>query len=627
MITFIAPYLGLKQLVDKVIESHEYSVSCHLGNLTEGLSIAKKLESQGRTIFISRGGTAKILQENISSQVMEIRISFLDLLEVFKSLIDSSQKIGVVGFASLVEPSKAICSTLGIKANYYIVEDENEVFQKFDDIQDDGIEFIVGDVISVRIAEKYQIEYHLIESGEDSICEVIENALIIQSNLQMELEKLGKIRAIFNSVKDGILSVDEKGNIDQFNTQARDYLQISGDENSLTGQKIEDFIPESDLDSVIKRNKQSTGKVFPIHGLDYAFYSSPIVIDGDSVGAVTVFQPVKELQKIENKIRKQLHKKGLYAKYTFNDFISESSIMRKCLDLAKQYSRTISSIMIIGETGTGKELMAQSIHNNSKVKDGPFIALNCGALPPSLMESELFGYAEGSFTGAMKGGKTGLIEIAHNGTLFLDEINSLDINLQSKLLRVIQEREIMKIGDNKIVPVNIRILSASNSSLSKDILEGRFRKDLYYRLNVLDIYIPSLIQRKDDIFPLFNYFMKGHMKTYKIRKNIDVGNVCKKMMKQHLWPGNIRELENWAEKCAVLYTMDNNIQFEKHFISEENMMLSKDLIPSGQLYIGSLKEIEKKILKKILNEESGNISKTASRLKIDRNTLKRKLSI
>lgn len=626
MIAFIAPYLGLKQLVDKVIDSRGYPVSCYLGNLGDGLNIAEDLETKGRTLFISRGGTAKILKESLSSQVIEIRISFLDLLEVFKPLIGSGKKIGVVGFSSLVEPSKAICSSLGIEACYYIVKDENEVFSKFDDIRNDGIEFIVGDVISVRISEKYKIEYHLIESGEDSISEVIEKALIIQSNIQLELEKLGKIKAIFNSVKDGILSVDKEGRIEQFNIQARDYLQGSGSRGPVKGQHIEDFIPETDLKSVIHQNKQSYGKVFAINTLDYAFYSSPILIDGIPEGAVTVFQPVKELQRIENKIRKQLFKKGLYAKYTFKDFIAESKIMKECLKLAKQYSNTVSNIMIIGETGTGKELMAQSIHNNSKVKEGPFVAINCGALPPNLMESELFGYAEGAFTGALKGGKTGLIEIAHNGTLFLDEINSLDISLQSKLLRVIQEREIMKIGDNKIVPVNLRILSAANSSLSKDIEEGRFRKDLYYRLNVLDIKLPSLMQRMDDLFPLFNHFLEKHIETYNIGQKLDVGTNCKKMMMQYSWPGNIRELENWTEKCIVLYSMDKDIKFEKHFNRDENLIFTNNKASSIQPYNGSLKDIEKQILNEILDEESGNISRTASRLQIDRNTLKRKLS-
>ena len=625
MIAFIAPYLGLKRLVDNVVESQGYPVTCYLGNLNEGLSIAEELESQGRTIFISRGGTAQLLQKNMTSQVIEIRISFLDLLEVFKTFIGTTQKIGVVGFSSLVEPSRAICQSLGINAHYYIVEDENEVFSKIEAIQHDGIEYIVGDVISVRIAEKYKIKFHLIESGLDSVKEVIDKALIIESNIKTELEKLGKILAIFNSVKDGIISIDKDGHIEQYNLKAKEYLTHDKD-IPLKNLHINQLIPDNNIVDIINNNTHSYGKIFSINGLNYSFYSSPILIDGIPQGAVTIFQPVKELQKIENKIRKQIYNKGLYAKYSFDSFHVYSKVMHNCISIGKQYSKTLSNILIIGETGTGKELMAQSIHNNSEVKDGPFVALNCGALPAPLMESELFGYVEGAFTGALKGGKTGLIEIAHNGTLFLDEINSLDINLQSKLLRVIQEREIMKIGDNKILPVSVRIISASNSSLSKDILDGKFRKDLYYRLNVLDIHIPSLKQRKEDIFPLFKYFLDKYSKIYFSGKSIQIGTAVETLMIHHDWPGNIRELENWAEKCAVLFSMDSNIKLESYFAHRDEMS-SRQGNENFDSYIkGSLKEIEKRIINSVLDEESGNITRAATRLNIDRNTLKRKMS-
>ena len=625
MIAFIAPYIGLKRLVDTFLESNEYPVKCYLGDLNEGLNIASELESQERTIFISRGGTAQLLRNNISSQVIEIRISFLDLLEVFKTFIGTNQKIGVVGFSSLVEPSRAICQSLGINAHYYIVEDENEVLSKIEAIQRDKITFIVGDVVSVRVAKKYNMKFHLIESGLDSVKEVIEKALIIQSNINTELEKLGKIRAIFNSVKDGMLSINKEGRIEEYNKKAEEYL-ANNREQTLKNLHINQLIPDNNMFDVITNNTHSYGKICSINGRNYTFYSSPILIDGMSEGAVTIFQPVEELQKIEHTIRKQMHNKGFYAKYSFDNFHVYSEEMRTCISIGKQYSKTLSNILIIGETGTGKELMAQSIHNNSEVKDGPFVALNCGALPAPLLESELFGYVEGAFTGALKGGKTGLIEIAHNGTLFLDEINSLDINLQSKLLRVIQEREIMKIGDNKILPVSIRIISASNTSLSKDIMEGNFRKDLYYRLNILDIHIPPLRERKEDILPLFEHFLEKYSNMYYSGKNIHIGTAVKTLMLHHDWPGNIRELENWAEKCAVLLSMNPDIQLESYFAKGDRMSFLEKAGSFNSCTQGSLKEIEKRIINMILDEESGNITRTANRLNIDRNTLKRKMS-
>ncbi|MBI9104776.1 MAG: sigma 54-interacting transcriptional regulator [Spirochaetales bacterium] len=622
MIVFIAPYQGLKKIADEVIRDYGFPVKSCLGNLSDGLAIARTLEEQGRTLFISRGGTAQLLRENLSSQVIGIRISFLDLLEVFKEFIGTGRKIGVVGFPSLVEPSRAICRTLSINAAFYEVKNENEVFSKIDQIRKDGIDFIVGDVISVKIAEKYKIDFHLIESGPDSVREGIEKALAIQSNIKMELEKLGKIRAIFNTVKDGILSVDAEGRIEQYNAQALDYLIINRESESIKGESILSFIPESDIANVIRVQKESYGRVFPVKGQDYAFYTSPIMIEGRAVGAVTVFQPVKELQKIENRVRRQLHQKGLYAKYTFDDFIVKAQVMKTCIETGRRYSLTGSNILIIGATGTGKELMAQSIHNSSGVKDGPFVALNCGALPPQLMESELFGYVEGAFTGALKGGKTGLIELAHNGTLFLDEINSLNVDLQSRLLRVIQEREIMKIGDNKVVPVSVRIISAANASLKKEIKEGRFREDLYYRLNVLDLKLPPLKEREGDLFLLFNHFLKKYSRAYSLNTEVVLNEACRTLMKNHTWPGNIRELENWAEKCVALGSM-GEVSLEEHFPEIEEVEGEAHSESTGSS--GTLAEIEARIIEKILLEEDGNISRTAARLGIDRNTLKRKI--
>ena len=387
------------------------------------------------------------------------------------------------------------------------------------------------------------------------------------------------------------------------------------------------FVKDCDLPRVLETQEKSYGKLFDIDDYPFVFYSTPILVEGESDGVVSIFQPVAELQKIESKIRTQLHKKGLTAKYHFDDIISIAPSMLTSLKYARQYSRTLSNILITGETGTGKELLAQSIHNASPVKDGPFVAVNCSALSASLLESELFGYVGGAFTGALKGGKPGLFELAHRGTIFLDEINSMDIKLQARLLRVLQEQEIMRLGDEKVIPISVRVISASNSDLKEEVQEGNLRKDLYYRLSVLEITIPTLQNRKEDIMPLFRYFLTADSRKRKQSSGPlePVSKTFEKALLDYSWPGNVRELENLVEKYITLNQIEDSRTIEAFLIDKirQNGELSREDL----LMKGSLKDIEGRIIQDVFDQEGGNISRTAARLQIDRNTLKRKLGM
>ncbi|PUU88169.1 MAG: PAS domain S-box, partial [Halanaerobium sp.] len=222
----------------------------------------------------------------------------------------------------------------------------------------------------------------------------------------------------------------------------------------------------------------------------------PIKVENKLNGVVATFQDVTKIQKLEQEIRRELNKKGSTAQYDFDDIIGESKAIKVKKELAKKFAKVSSTVLITGQSGTGKELFAHSIHKNSKRKNGPFVAINCAALPTNLLESELFGYEEGSFTGAKEGGKSGLFELAHRGTIFLDEIGKMDKKLQARLLRVIQEKRIMRLGGREVIPVDVRIISAANSNLKTEVQNGEFRKDLYYRLNVLELEIPPLSERK-----------------------------------------------------------------------------------------------------------------------------------
>ena len=255
----------------------------------------------------------------------------------------------------------------------------------------------------------------------------------------------------------------------------------------------------NDFKVLLGDGSELCNKLTKINGKQVLVNRIPIIIDNDTLSVVVNIQETSNIQKIERNLRAELYRKGFVAKHTFSDIIGDSDIIKETVNKAKKIGRTNSTVLITAETGCGKELFAQSMHNLSRRMGGPFVAVNCAALPENLLESELFGYEEGAFTGAKRGGKIGMFELAHKGTIFLDEISEIPLGLQGRLLRVLQEKEIQRVGGDSVVNVDIRIIVASNKDLFDKVVKGSFREDLFFRINVLDLYIPPVRERKQDI--------------------------------------------------------------------------------------------------------------------------------
>ena len=307
------------------------------------------------------------------------------------------------------------------------------------------------------------------------------------------------------------------------------------------GKKGEEVFPYIPFYQVLREKKSVPEKVIHLFGTDISLAVVPVIRKENCIGAFAMLQKFNEQESRQNALRRQLMQKGHYARYTFDDVIGNSAAITETINILRKMAMTDSPVLLIGETGTGKELMAHALHQASRRAEGPFIAINVAAMPENLLESELFGYEEGAFTGAKKGGRPGLFEFAHQGTLFLDEVEGMSLSMQVKLLRVLQEGEIMRVGGGSIIRVDVRIVAATNESLEEKIQEGSFRKDLYYRLNALTVEIPSLRKREDDIFLLLDFFMR------KIGGNFTLSSETKEFLRRHPWPGNIRELQNAVE--------------------------------------------------------------------------------
>ena len=339
---------------------------------------------------------------------------------------------------------------------------------------------------------------------------------------------------ILNQINDGIIAFSSDGTISIFNEKSKQILGAH-----FAGESIDHAIEDKSIRDYLTEQNDMADKLFRLDNGD--FIISKFRIDNNDTTVCTI-KNTKENKDMETKLRQSLIKRGYFAKYQFDDIIGPSQTMRETVHIAKKLAKSELSILIYGESGVGKELFASAIHNESQRKRGPFVAVNFSALSEDLVESELFGYEEGAFTGAKKGGKIGIFEQANEGTIFLDEIGDISLKIQTRLLRVLQEKEIRRVGGSENIPINVRIIAATNKNLIQMCGEGTFREDLYHRLRKFYLKIPSLNSRSEDVDALVAHFIKKHGK-----ENWQISNEIMEILRNNQWNGNVRELENTIE--------------------------------------------------------------------------------
>ncbi|WP_425350695.1 sigma-54-dependent Fis family transcriptional regulator [Clostridium muellerianum] len=417
------------------------------------------------------------------------------------------------------------------------------------------------------------------------------------------------IKNIFNSIPVAIITSDINGKIKVCNRKALDMFGSAN--NKLKTDQMNNIVEDWDKIKTYIYIGESFSQEVNIRTLRNNFrcrvtISSIYNCEEDNIEIVYVFEEVKKPKK----------KNDGQAYYTFDKIIGQDENFVKVVEYAKKISDSKSTILIMGESGTGKEVFAQSIHNYSGRVDGPFVALNCGAIPKQLIESELFGYEEGAFTGAKKGGNRGKFELADGGTIMLDEIGEMPLDMQTKLLRVVQEGVITRIGSSKSIPVDVRIIAATNRDLKKEVELGRFRKDLYYRLNVLPLFLPPLRERKGDIPLIIEYLIKNISKKLE-KKEPSISDEYLKEIINYNWPGNVRELENVVE--LIINTESIPAGYFQNGSNHNEMLInvSKDSL--------ELDFVEREHLIKVLKRFKGNITHSAEALGIRRNTLYSKI--
>lgn len=406
---------------------------------------------------------------------------------------------------------------------------------------------------------------------------------------------------ILDAIYDGVLVADASAIVRYVNPE---YTRITGVKwEQIVGRPLIEVRPGAILPEVIRTGIARAG-VFRREGeIEYVVDMAPIVSGGVIVGGVSIVKDITEVQHLSRKLKQfvsstnQLNsivRHTFRARFTFNDIIGVSDDIKRVITFARRIARGDNDVMITGESGTGKEVFAQAIHNDSKRSSGPFIAFSCAALSPMLVESELFGYADGAFTGAHKGGKIGFFEIAEDGTVFLDEVAELSMEMQAKLLRALQERRIRRIGSTEEIAVNVRIIAATNRDIEQMLKTGHFREDLYYRLNVVNIHLPSLRNRVEDIRLLADHFLEHCGK--RLSRTLAFSTEVYEAFYRHHWPGNVRELMNAVEYASNMAETD--LILPEHL---PKVFQGRAAIPSGATLNQILQEVEKRIILSKLN--------------------------
>ena len=582
---------------------------------------ADSLIRKGANAIIARGGIYQDLKDqNLSVPIIKLEISHSDILSALNQAVEKGYEKAYLILHEEIpfnpEEYKNLIRIQVIRRSYRTLDELNYVLEE---LEIDEHTALVGSGAIRNIEEPYNHQVINVQVQEITLLQAYQQTGKILKSMEQEQQKNNLLESIMSHVDEGVIILDMDGRILHFNKKSEELLKVR-QENACTC-KIRDLMPTYPLKTVQAMSPDDVNNtVIPYNQKNLAVTTSLFNLDQRQKQLILTVQDVTKLQQLEQKVRNMLAKKGLNADYHFIDIMTKDKGMKAVIAQAERISDFDGSVLIFGDSGTGKELFAQSIHNASSRKNGPFVAVNCAAISESLLESELFGYVGGAFTGASKEGKAGLFEMAHKGTIFLDEINSMSLNLQSKILRVLERKEVMRVGSDYVIPLDVRVIAASNQNLVEQVKEKEFRQDLYFRLNTFELRIPTLNERSGDVLYLFKHFLAEQ--EHCSEEDITLSPEFITLLETHDWWGNVRELKNTALRYYA-FKGDNSRQE----ILRPQVETGPDLVTSDlKIDLKELnKTVETLVIQSMLDK---NMTKTdiAQALGISRQALFKKLN-
>jgi transcriptional regulator, propionate catabolism operon regulatory protein len=598
------------------------------GALAAALSAVK----QGYDILVTTERTARRLWGKIDTPIVAFNTTPFDIA---RTVYQSREKYGdPIAFFESNQPYILSPDTRKIlQCNFkeFVYNGRQDGLTKLRQAVQEGFHAVVGGAIITAMAHEVGIPCIPMLPSPEDILKTYQQAQQLALVRQIEQRQEMKFKYVVQYSFSGIIVTDEGNRIVVFNSAAEKLFGMPAER--VIGQPLNEVISPIQLPGSDDTEHPQFEELRKIQNMQLLVNRIPIFEEGHLSGTIFTFQAVSNIQLIEEKIRRAGQLKGLVARQHFTDIIGKSKLLRETVERAQRFAATDETILITGESGTGKEVFAQSIHNASSRRTHPFLAVNCSAISPSLLESELFGYAEGAFTGARRGGKQGMFELAHRGTIFLDEIGELSREAQGHLLRVLQEKEVMRVGDAKITPVDVRVIAATNRPLEKDAQLGLFRWDLYHRLNVLQLKLPGLQEHPEDILLLANGFITQWCPNRRLADQI-MGVLAQHeaLLMDHQWPGNVRELQNLLRRVMALVGTGEGASVNqeiKELLMEtfSNCLVREIPLPRrGQGKLKStLKQVTTEVIRRHQQESRVSKKELARKLGIGRTTLWRRL--
>lgn len=619
--SFIAPYEEMANSARSICQ--EFSLNgwmIDVGNAEEGLRAALSHVEKGAKVIVSRGSTAKIISSAVDIPVLDIGVSPYDIANGLTQARIFGTHVGVIGFPDSVYGCRELSEPLKLKVTELVIQDYSEIDRIIAYAKEQGVQVVIGGINEVRAAMDAGMSGLVLTTSKSTINAAIFRAMKVVDDIREEEFRTQQLRTILDFSYEGLLASDRNDRIILANKPAQNMLGLQ--HSSPVEMHIQELLPFLNFAEIRECRNEVISKLHKIGNNYLVLNIRAVFTDSDFAGMVISFQYAKSIENIEAKVRKELRLKGYVANAHFGDIITRDTHMMKLIEQAKKYAQVDSTILIIGQTGTGKELFAQSIHNASRRAEGPFIAINCASIPENLLESELFGYEDGAFTGARKNGKRGIFELANGGTLFLDEIGEIPLKLQANLLRVLQEKQIIRLGGDRIIPVDVRIIAATHRDLKAAIRAGNFRMDLYFRLNVLQLTLPPLNKRKGDI-PMLVQHLISEKSAFLGTAPIRLSEECLQSFCEYDWEGNIRELSNVIERLCII-KRGEYVQLED-FREVQNYELPRTASPSHDMMPAKLDDVVRQAIIDTLRATNGHKERTSELLGISTTTLWRKI--
>lgn len=556
----VISYKGLSRLTHILTPEFEDRATIEVVDATfdGALEKARQLErDKTADVIVTAGGNAGALRNSTALPVTAIKITGFDVLQALLRARAISDRVGIVTYLNPIPELDDVKGMLklDISQRTYCTIDEAALCVKA--LAREGYQVVIGSSVVIDQTEQNALHGILIYTL-DAVRQALNDALEVARFAQLEAARFDHLHGVLFNLREAVLAVDLGGRITAVNPAMERILGVT--RLTAIGSALREIAPELAMDDVLSKGQQELDQVLQIGQFTCIANRIPIDEAGLRTGGIVTLQEASTIQRAETSIRAQRRKRQLAARHQFDQLIGTSPGFTAVKQAAIRYARTESTVLITGESGTGKELFAQSIHNAGPRRSFPFVAVNCAAFPESLLESEIFGYEEGAFTGSRKGGKPGLFETAHTGTVFLDEIGDMPISLQPRLLRVLQEKEVVRLGSTHPLPVDVRIIAATNQSLTKRVEQGQFRSDLYYRLHILHLSLPPLRKRLEDVPPLALRLLHASMR--RLGSSLPVDQALAPMLpvlRAYDWPGNVRELENICERLAVAFSEYTNV--------------------------------------------------------------------